>query len=198
MVEETTDIDILSGLIKGDQGSFDLAFSRYYKYLYVIAFKYVADSHRAKDIVQDIFLDLWKRRQSLSITYSLKFFLRKAVINRCLAEKRKEDRLVYSEQNPETKMSSKEESETPSVMDMEAVLAKCLESMSEKSKRVFQLSRYEGYTHKEIAEYLGVSTKTIEHHITQALKQIRSAYKAHGFISIAGIILWNVLGIYLN
>lgn len=84
---------LLKQLADGDQKAFDTLFRKYYKYLVSIAYAYVKEENVAKDMVQDVYLDLWNRRTSININQSIKYFLRRAVINTCLAAKRKTNRL---------------------------------------------------------------------------------------------------------
>ncbi len=177
--------EYLEGLKSGDQKSLEKMFKAYHRYLYVIAFQYVSDENRSRDIIQDIFYDLWNRRSHLNIKGSLKSYLRQAVINRALATIRKDKNMSFMEHNtlPENNNSNSVEVDYEQ-KELEEVVKKAVDTLPERCKEIFYLSRFEGLSHKEIAARLEISTKTIENQMTKALKSIRLALKDYGILSL--------------
>ena len=181
----------LQRLKAGDQSAFDLIFSKYYRYLVSIAYNYVNESEVAKDLTQDVFLDLWKRRESISIDQSIKFFLRRAVINRCLATKRKSDRITSADNNELIIVDNRLNDSTNEVVaynDLQKKVDDIIHKLPDACRRVYKLSRQKHLSHKEIAEKLSISTKTIENQMTKALKTLRVGLKEAGFVSILSIL----------
>ena len=174
---------LLQKLKAGDQTAFDKLFRQYYKYLVVVAYKYIKDDHLSKDLVQEVFMDLWKRRETISIEQSLKFFLRRAVINRSLATIRKNSRISLEEDAGLNVPTRTNETESAYQMkELNEVLESAYAKLPARCLEVFKLSRHEGLSHKEIAAKLDISTKTIENQMTKALKIIRAALKEYGAI----------------
>ena len=183
MEVQINEAQLLQKLKAGDQSAFDRLFKQYYKYLVVIAYKYVKDDHLSRDLVQDVFMDLWKRRESINIEQSLKFFLRRAVINRSLSTIRKNSRMSFEEDAGLNVATKNNETESHYQMkELHEVLEAAYAKLPARCLEVFKLSRHEGLSHKEIAVKLDISTKTIENQMTKALKIIRAALKEYGAI----------------
>jgi len=185
-----SDTTLIDRLKKGDKAAFDELFRSYYKYLVVIAHKYLKDRDGARDMVQDVFLDLWKRREQVKIDQSAKFFLRRAVINKCLASKRKSDRITVNTELVNIDKSTVDSTaDQVAFNDINAFVNMIIEGLPERCREIFILSRKKEMSHKEIAVKLNISTKTIENQMTKALKVIRLELKSKGFLSIIGVIL---------
>ncbi len=185
-----SDTTVIDKLKKGDKAAFDELFRTHYKYLVVIAHKYLNDRDGARDMVQDVFLDIWKRRADLKIDQSAKFFLRRAVINNCLARKRKSDRItINSELVSVDRSGDNSTADQLAFNDINDFVNNVINELPERCREVFILSRKKEMSHKEIAAELDISTKTIENQMTKALKIIRLELKSKGFLSIIGIIL---------
>ena len=174
---------IMEQIRAGDQTAFDNLFRQYYRYLVVVAFRYLKDDHRAKDMVQEVFLDFWKRRDTIRIEQSIKAFLRRAVVNNCLSTLRKNQRIDLKD-SPDTNIFSLQDKvdQIYEYKELEEVVEAAVRSLPERCQLIFRMSRQENLSHKEIAEKLDISTKTIENQMTKALKIIREALKKYGLL----------------
>lgn len=171
---------LLKQLQTGDQNAFDTLFRQYYKYLVVVAYRYVGDDHQARDIVQDVFMDLWKRREKINIQQSIKAFLRRAVVNNCLSILKKNKKTTTTDEvNLQLTDEHNKVDGLYEYKELEAVINEAIESLPERCQLVFKMSRHENLSHKAIAEQLNISTKTIENQMTKALKVIRGALKKY-------------------
>lgn len=181
------DILLITKIKANDHTAFDDLFRKYYKYLVVTAYQYLKDDHQAKDMVQEIFCDIWQRRHQLDIS-NPKAFLRRAVINKCLAGIRKNSRVSYNEDTLELNTSSAPYvDQSVSYKEVNQLIEQVLEALPSRCKEVFKLSRYEQLSHKEIAQRLDISTKTIENQMTKALKTLRTELKKHGILGLIAI-----------
>jgi len=175
---------ILQKLKAGEQSAFDNIFRSYYKYLVSIAYKYTQNMEVSRDLAQEVYLDLWKRRESIDIDHSIKFFLRKATINKCLANKRKSSRmLVNSEITDNYDSVDDTTSNLIGFRELNNVIEGVVNELPDRCRQVFKASRYDNLSHKEIAESLDISVKTIENQMTKALKYLRTNLKKLGLIS---------------
>lgn len=187
---ELSETILLQKLREGDRSAFDELFRTHYKYLVVIAHKYLHDTDEARDMAQDVFMDLWNRREKVNIQDSLKFFLRRAVINRCLATRRKSSRMtIDSERISKDTQTSDNTTNQVAYNDLNRHIKGIIAALPERCRAIFILSRQEQLSHKEIAAKLDISTKTIENQMTKALKIMRLELKAKGFITLLTIIL---------
>lgn len=166
----------VQALKEGSEPALQAIFTQYYKYLLVTAYHIINDNEKAKDLVQDVFFELWKTRTQLNIQ-SLKPYLRQAVVNKGLNYLKANKRFDWGEEAVQTQRltiqnSPQEQLETA---DLKAIIQQTITQLPNKCRTIFLLSRYEHYSHKEIASMLDISTKTIENQITKALKIVRAA-----------------------
>ena len=179
---EAIEKEWLFALKQGNQQALKKIFNQYYKYLLVTSYNYIADSEKAKDIVQDVFFELWKKREQLDIQGSLKPYLRKAAVNRSLNYLKSVKRFDFGEKVVEMNLTDKEEraDQKLEASDLQVIINKAVDSLPERCRLVYLLSRKENLSHKKIAEQLDISLKTIENQITKALKVIRRSVVEYG------------------
>ena len=180
-------------LRQDDEKGMQLIFDRYYKYLVVTACNVLGDDHKARDLVQDVFFEFWKKRETLELTTSLKAYLRRAVVNRSISEIRKRKRVELSDSPGEEGTIQREASALQELEaeDLQRVINRAIDTLPAGCRRVFALSRFENLSHKEIAAKLDISVKTIENQITKALKVLRVATQRYGVKAIVGgLLVW--------
>lgn len=156
-------------------------FEHYSKPLFYYAVKFV-DEQAAKDVVQDVFVKLWTDRH-LQISKSLDGLLFTMVRNKCLQYLEKQKIRTNYRQSFAMRLKEDEilfyTTEASSLIEheLQGELGKNVDSLPDKCREVFLLSRYHGKKNKEIAEELGISIKTVEKHISTAIKMLRAALK---------------------
>lgn len=173
---------VKKGLLNnGDSLLFDELFRHYSKPLFYYAVKFVEDE-AAKDIVQDIFLRLWSDK-SITVNHSLNSLLFTMVRNSCLQQLEKQK--VRKKYQESTKLVLQEEElryymEEKSGLieqDLEDKLNEVLNSLPDRCRQIFMLSRFENKKNREIAMELVISVKAVEKQITKALATIRIEMK---------------------
>lgn len=182
---------LLQRIKKNDNAAFRKLFDAYYKYLTVTAYRYLHEGEKAKDMAQDAFVELWNRRESLTITSGVKAYLRQAVVNKCLNYIKREKRIDFSENAllPETPTMS-EAPDNLEYEDTRKTIQDAIDTLPERCRIIFCMSRFDEKSHKEIAAELGISTKTIENQITRALKTLRSVLSAKALVCLIFIQLF--------
>ena len=164
---------LLSAVQRGDQKAFDTLFRRYYPMLCAYGHRFV-ELEDAEEIVEDSLLWIWENRETLVIESSLNSYLFKMVYRRAL------NKLAHIDatQRADTRFYE-EMQEMLQDMDYYQIeeLAKRIEdavaALPESYREAFVMHRFRDMSYKEIAETLGVSPKTIDYRIQQALKQLR-------------------------
>ena len=172
-----SDLELLSLLKEGDRNAFTTLYNRYWDKLYAVAFNRLADEFEAEEAVQNIFLDLWKRKETITLTHTLSTYLSAAIkyhVFTRLAQIRREK--LRAEQLKIGVVVGKETTaEWLSEKELKKQLEQGINALPEKCKIVFLLSREQNMTNKQIAEELNVSEKTVEGHITKALNNLRGS-----------------------
>ena len=192
----TEEKEILKRLAKGDHDAFDILFRQYYRYLVSVSCAYTNDLSLSRDLAQEVFLDIWKRRKDLKINTSFRAFIRKAVINQSMNAKSKSAKISNLEMLPKANEIAGDVSKELAYDELSNKIREIISNLPERCRLIFGLSRFENKSHKEIAAQLSISTKTIENQMTKALKQIRSGLKEADYISGIGIFL-SFLNTYL-
>lgn len=176
----------LKSMKAGEELALQKIFKHYYKYLVVTGYNITGDNEKAKDLVQDVFFELWKKREQIEIQSSLKAYLRRAVVNRSLNYIKTQKRFDFGDENfdaqtPDKTFSAQKNLEA---QDLKSAINRAIDSLPTKCKTIFMLSRFEKLSHKEIAAKLDISTKTIENQITKALKIVRAAVEKYDGLSL--------------
>ena len=170
-----SDAQLLALLKDGEHEAFTELYNRYWKRLFAVAANQLDHPAEAEELVQDLFLDLWNRRQDLMITSSLSSYLSVSVnykvINRMA--RRHRERIYLNGLATDAMDHSVEE--RLSFAELKERLEHVLSELPEKCKLVFTLSRTEGLTRRQISRELGIAEKTVESHLTRALRQLRSS-----------------------
>jgi RNA polymerase sigma-70 factor (ECF subfamily) len=164
----------------GDRESFNLIFRRYYTPLTRFCVRFVADGDQAAEIVQDLFVKLWTNRDKLVFNTSFESYMLRSVRNAAITYINKER--AHAETNERIyvdESDANDPSETLQSNNLEASYRQVLATMPEKRREVFLASRYDGLKYAEIAEKMGLSQKTVEAHMSAAIKQLREGLKAY-------------------
>ncbi|MGN8072105.1 RNA polymerase sigma factor [Mucilaginibacter sp. SG564] len=173
--EELSEEELIRLLKQDRLGAFREIYSRYWKKLFDEAYKRLRSRELAEEVVQELFTNLWTKRQVLQINTTIGAYLHSAIANHVIDIYRKE--LVRSRYKEAFKVVHTEvdNSTEDSIMlkDLVYTIDEEISHLPDKCRSVFELSRKEHKSNKEIASYLGISEKTVEQHLTRALKQIR-------------------------
>lgn len=157
---------------------FEGMFKKYYSDLCYFALKYMQSHEEAEEVVQDVFYHLWEKRSKIKISISAKSYLLSSVRNKCLQiinhqkVKRKYNKYKKAEINSYSENPSDELIYNESI----EIFHEALNSLSEKCRTIFKMSRYEGMKYKEIALELSISIKTVEANISKALQEFRQYF----------------------
>ena len=167
-----TDIDLYKRIQKGNEYAFDMLFKKYYAPLCRFALMFTKDNDNAEEIVQSFFVKFWQQRKKLIINSSVKSYLYTSVRNTALNYIKKEQTRSIYEKNYEI---SETESETINIgnENFNKIYIKAVEHLPDRTKQVFILSKNEGLSYNEIAEYLQITAKTVENNMGIAFKKLR-------------------------
>jgi RNA polymerase sigma-70 factor, ECF subfamily len=155
-----------------DEATFERFYKVHYRSFFLMACKYLKDSAQAAETVNDVFMKIWEDGDSIRIDTSLKSYIYKAVINRCINVLNKNKRALSY--HTDLNIFQDESYELRQIEENELMikLYTAIEQLPDKCRQVFEMSRFEELKQQEIAEKLGISVKTVKNHITIALKQL--------------------------
>lgn len=179
MYSDYTD-DALQQLLRcGDPPAFDEVYRRYWKMLAQYAYKLTGCKKEVSDIVQDVFVSLWRRRQEFTPSGALKPYLFKCVRNLSLRylEKNIHQKKYFESLAAFAQQLQVSDVRVAEANDLEEKLNGAVARLPEKMRDVFMLSRYEHLSHREIARKLGIAETTVKKQVSNALKLLRSEVK---------------------
>ena len=169
-----SDRELLDRLRQGDSAAFDQIFRTWYGPLVGTAERMLRDRAVAEELVQDVMLELWRRRESLAADGSPQAYLFQATRNRVLNHLRH----LKIEQRSEPDVRH-ESSSTPHAdaavaeEELDVAVQRAVRSLPDRCSEVFELSRVHGLKYSEIASELGISVKTVEAQMGKALRTLR-------------------------
>jgi RNA polymerase sigma-70 factor (family 1) len=175
MSEKFADHSVLvAELRQGNENAFKYLVNAYHQKLCVYAATLCHDEDQAEDIVQNVFFRLWRNRQNLSISRRFSSFLYRSVYNEFIDQFRQSRKVIALEKKHIDELSIFLDEEEDMELDrLKELVNQEIEKLPRKCKKVFLLSKKEGLSNIEIAEYLHISIKSVEAHISKAYKILK-------------------------
>jgi RNA polymerase sigma-70 factor (ECF subfamily) len=167
--------EIINRIRKGDIREFESLFRSYYTPLLNFGTSVLKDRDAAEEIVQELFYIIWRDREKLIITTSLKGYLFRSVYNRAMhhLDHIKVVRKHAAETDTGSSTDSNDPLEIMRYRELNSRVAKILDNLPERCAQIFCMSRFEGLKYNEIASQLAISVKTVEANMGRALKEFR-------------------------
>lgn len=167
-------LEFIFGLKQGSPKAYSHMVDTYHNMLCFYAFKLAKDHDLAKDIVQNVFISIWRMRRNLKDDFTVKSYLYKSVYHEFLNQNRSKKNVVQLDKKYLDALSEIVEEENDKSIDrLIKLVNQEIEKLPSKCKRTFLLSKKEGLSNIEITEYLNVSIKSVEAHITKAFSILR-------------------------
>ena len=181
--------EILVRLLRtDDEKAYQVVYLRYWRSLFSIASWKTNDPIAAEELVQELFLSIWENRhQTLigNLEAYLKTALRYAIIN--YIRERLAKQQVDLADSPDVASAQLADAGV-GIEELSAALEKAMGYLPEKTRLVFQLSRFENRSIADIAKHLGLTERAVEYHITQSLRTLRVHLKS--FLSYSWFLCW--------
>lgn len=177
-VQNILDSELLIQLKNGSHSAYTDIYNRYFHLMYIFAYKKLRDEELAKDFVQELFINLWNKRESLAETGKLSSYLYISIRSRILdyfAHQKVQIKYLDFLKNYQITANEK----TDHIIrekEMANYIEKQIQALPKKMRQIFELSRKEYLTHKEIAERLETSEHNISKQIANALKIFRTKF----------------------
>ena len=180
----------LTALLKGkDQSAYTIIYEKYWRLMYAHVYKMLRDEEESKDLIQELFSNLWINAEAIPEGTNISGYLyvsaRHKVLNLIRKNKYHNDYLNSLVQFMEE--ASTETLDYLDERDLAAAIEREILNLPPKMRQVFEMSRKENLTHKEIAARLGTSDETVKKQIKNSLKAIRKGLEDSG--NTAGLLL---------
>lgn len=173
-LEKLTDFELCDLLIQSNHSTLNFIYDKHWQSLYTHSYQFLKDEELAKDTVQEVFFDLWKRREQLKID-NIKAYLFQSVRFQSLKHLRKKPNLDIHESYFENFLESNTTQEKLDVDELGDQLEISLSALPAKYQQIFEMSRVEMLSNKEIAQRLSLSTRTVEWYLLKILKHLKTS-----------------------
>lgn len=180
--------ELLYRLSLGDKTAFQSIFEEYWQGLFLYAFNVLKDKGEAEDIVQEIFSQVWESRKVLKVNVSLRGYLYTATHYRVLRAISRTRNIVLDTDELEQRFKQDSTESVLAAKDLREQLQRVIDTLPAKCRQIYLLSREQHFSHKQIAEEMDISVKTVEAQLTIALRRIRQHLRQHALLNI--FFLW--------
>lgn len=152
-----------------------MVFREYYQPLVRYGHTFLRDSAETEDVVQQVFVSLWEKREQTDIHTSIRSVLYASVRNACLNKlKHQKVRDAYATEVKHTQ-TDEDVSDSAQLNELNQRIEEAISDLPEQCARIFRMSRFEQLRYQEIADQLGISVKTVENQMGKALKRVRES-----------------------
>jgi RNA polymerase sigma-70 factor (ECF subfamily) len=181
MIDETK---LITALQKGDIFAFNQLYNLYSQKVYNFTLKHIHDEADIEDLIQEVFITIWNRREDLNEDGSFNGYLFTITLNsiRKYYRKKIRNRQLAKNWSSSQAQISDITSDTINYDDINEIAEQIINKLPPKRKEVFILSRGKGLRNDEIAKIMHISKKTVENHLNLALKELRSHLVREAFI----------------
>jgi RNA polymerase sigma-70 factor (ECF subfamily) len=180
--------DLIRKIRTGDEMAFEELFRLFYEALCRYAQNMVNEPELAEEIVQEMFVQLWEKRQSLDFHTGIRPYLYKAVHNRCLNQiQHQKVRILHQQEVLNTNSETEQPASRAEFSELKERFNQALLKLPEECRKVFKLSRENEFSYREIADFLGISIKTVENQMGKALRIMRDELK--DFLPLISIVV---------
>lgn len=179
---------------QGDEAAFARLMQRYQQPIYVHVLTYLKRAVLAEEITQDIFMQVWRIRETLTKIDNFEGYLYILTRNRTISELRKRKHALDTEPKDDISSEWVQPDEQLGYKQLYHVMMDGIDKLPPRRQEIFKLSRLEGWTHAEIAQHLGISRHTVNEHIQDAMNFLRTWLRNHHHDLLSyGAICWLIL-----
>ena len=180
------DADLARRVKSGEKNAYQLLFEKYAPKIYHFSLSYIGNESDSEELVQDVFLKLWEKREILDSTKNIKAYIFKIAINAIYDFVRRKNitnafnDFVKNSYDPQLNDTW----DTVVFNDLKDSIDKLIARMPEQRRRVFHLSRIKGLSNDEIAQKLNISKRNVENQLYRTIKYLKEHYANESLISL--------------
>lgn len=187
-IKDFSEEQLVNSLNDGNDAAITEIYNRYWRKLLAIAYNHTKDKISAEEIVQEVLINLWDRRGQLKIN-SLNNYLAVAVkyaVMHSIQRQQRRDSIAFAIYDSQTQDQTEQDIYARFLHEY---INGVVDKLPEKCRIVFKCSRQDGKNTSEIAKELSIAEKTVEAHLTKAIKSIRFSLKSLGIITFFSLLL---------
>ncbi|MEQ8925407.1 MAG: RNA polymerase sigma-70 factor [Fulvivirga sp.] len=162
-------------LLNGDEGALKMLYEHYKKRIFRFCVRHGQTEDDAKDVLQEVIIRIWTQRSEIDPDRNLESYIF-SIAKNVIVDKYRElvKRKVATEYQIYLMTPENDTEAKVYLNELKVEIEKTFDAMPEMRKLVFQLSRFKGYSNKEIAQEMGISIRTVESHISKALQAFKN------------------------
>jgi len=190
-----SDEELISMLRDGDISSITELYDRYWKILLAKAFDRLKSREDAEEIVQELFIKLWRRRQKIQLLFSFRTYifaaLRYEILDYIAKQQYRKNEISLDSSDLTEYWISDDDFHSIEIKELQQKIDLTIDTLPEKCKIIFNLSRKDGLTANQIADKLSLSPRTVETQIGKAIKILKTHFKGikpYIFLIICGLL----------
>ena len=172
-----SDAEALWKMVDGDMAAYRFLFDQHFSDLCNFLLIYLHSKELSEEIALEIFTFIWEKRETLQIKATFKSYLFAAAKNRAISLYRKEQRKLFTSIDSEQSFFL-EDSSSPNLLEnieLREIINSAIDKLPEKSRQIYLMAWEQNLSHKEIAEQMGITPKTVENHVGIALRKLRES-----------------------
>jgi len=172
-----SDTEALWKMVDGDMAAYRFLFDQHFPDLCNFLLIYLHSKELSEEIALEIFTFIWEKRKTLQIKATFKSYLFAAAKNRAISLYRKEQRKLFTSIDSGQNVFL-EDSSSPNFLEnieLREIINSAIDKLPEKSRQIYLMAWEENLSHKEIAEQMGITPKTVENHVGIALRKLRES-----------------------
>ncbi len=164
---------------KGDEKAFDELFNKYYRHLCEFSNLIIQNKSCAEEVVADVFANIWINRKKINLTGALRSYLFQSTKNTTISylRKKKIQFETYQDEQVANTKANMQPDKRLILLENKLKIEKLLDVLPQRNREIFELHRFSGLKYIEIADVMDISVKTVEKHMSKALKLLREKYQ---------------------
>ena len=185
-LKDINDQDLAHRIKKNEKGAYRELFERYAPRIYHFSISYLKNKNDAEELVQNVFLKIWEKRDLLDTSQNIKAFIFKIAVNSIYDFIRRKNIEHAFDDYARLNYTANENNTWHTVIfeEMKQNLLYLVAQLPEQQQKIFQLSKQEGLSSNEIAQQLNISKRTVENHLYRALSYLKKHFKNESLIAL--------------